>query len=66
MQTGKNHTAWRWLGVRLAYVESICQKGEGDKYSYTSDANKALLMSERECKAFCKYMHECATVGFWS
>ena len=62
-----NHTAWRFLQTHVAYVESIAPRGaKGDRYSYTSDADKALQMSDAQCRAFCRYMHECGTVGFWN
>ncbi len=61
------HTAWRSLGRGIGYVASIRKPGErGDKYSYTGDVDKALRMSERQCRAFCAYMRQCGTVGFWA
>lgn len=60
------HQAWRSIGNGIGYVEAINNTGTGDKYSYTDKADKALLMTENQCKAFCSYMQQCATVGFWS
>lgn len=59
------HTAWRFLGNQVAYVqENDCK--QGDKYSYTSDVDKALEMTEAQCRKFCRYMYDCASVGFWN
>ena len=67
-QTDKqNHIAWRWVGSRVAYVESVGNGQQlGDRYSYTSDETKAKRMTESQCRAFCKYMKECDSVGYWS
>lgn len=63
----QTHTAWRTLGNSIGYVEWIGNgQQKGDRYSYTSDVNKAKPMTEAQCKAFCAYMKECCTVGFWS
>lgn len=60
------HTAWRNLGNSIGYVETISNgQQKGDRYSYTSDLTKAKPMTEAQCKAFCAYMKDCATVGFW-
>lgn len=62
-----SHKAWRFLGKRPAYVESANPEiAKGDPYSYTSDMSKAILLTERQCRVFCKYMYDCGTVGFWS
>lgn len=59
------HKAWRYLGRNVAYVESI-DHPQGDPYSYTSDVNKAALITEQQCREFCEYMKRCETIGFWS
>ncbi len=61
-----NHSAWRHAvdGIPL-YVEEINTSGNGDRYSYTRDNDKALRMTEQQCRAFCLYMRDCASVGFW-
>ena len=66
--TEVKHKAWRFMtNGESAYVESIRKPGEkGDKYTYTAEESKALEMTETQCKAFCKYMKDCGTVGFWS
>lgn len=62
-----SHKAWRYLGNRVAYVESADERRtKGDPYSYTSDMSKAVLLTERQCRTFCGYMKACGTVGFWS
>ena len=63
----QTHTAWRSKpNGDIAYVEWIGNgQQKGDRYSYTSDVSKAKAMTEAQCKAFCAYMKECATVGFW-
>lgn len=62
-----NHTAWRMFNDgTVGYVESISTSGKGDPYSYTSSHEKALQMTEQQCKTFCRYMYDCGTVGFWS
>jgi hypothetical protein len=67
MNTTAHHTAWRTLGNRIAYVEHIGNgQQRGDRYSYTGDVNKAKQMTEKQCRDFCAYMRECATVGFWA
>lgn len=62
-----NHTAWRMFnGGRIGYVEWVGNgQHKGDRYSYTSEEGKAKPMTEAQCRAFCAYMKECATVGFW-
>ena len=61
------YKAWRYSNDGTpAYVEWIGNgQQKGDRYSYTSDESKAKPMTERQCKAFCSYMKECGTVGFW-
>jgi hypothetical protein len=67
MNTTPQHTAWRTLGNATAYVEWIGNgQQKGDRYSYTGDVNKAKQMTEKQCRDFCAYMRECATVGFWA
>lgn len=62
------HTAWRFLNNgTIAYVEWVGNgQQQGDRYSYTSDESKAKQMSEAQCRAFCSYMRDCGTVGFWA
>lgn len=63
------HNAWRFIGNNpILYVESFdwSPTRKGDPYSYTSEHSKALQMTEAQCRKFCKYMQECATVGYWS
>ncbi len=64
MNEHRNHTAWRFIANSVAYVESIGKTG--DKYAYTSNSENAMKLTEKQCKAFCKYMNECMTQGFWS
>jgi hypothetical protein len=59
------HHAWRSIGNSIGYVESINKTGTGDKYSYTEKVDKALSMTEKQCRSFCAYMRQCDTVGFW-
>ena len=67
MSTTPHHTAWRTLGNATAYVEWIGNgQQKGDRYSYTSEVLKAKPMTEKQCRDFCAYMRECATVGFWA
>lgn len=63
----EKHTAWRntYKG-EVMYVEEINNSGKGDKYGYTGNVDKALRMTEKECRDFCRYMYDCGTVGFWS
>lgn len=63
----KKHYAWRSFSTgRAAYVEHISNGHQkGDRYSYTTDKNKKKLMTESQCKAFCSYMKDCGTKGFW-
>ena len=61
------YTAWRFIrSMSPLYVESITYGKRGDRYSYTTDVNKAFPMTLTQCRAFCAYMHECGTVGYWS
>lgn len=60
------HSAWRSIGNGIGYVESINNTGTGDKYAYTDKVEKALPMTEKQCRSFCAYMQQCSTVGFWS
>ncbi len=61
-----NCKAWRFFNDgTIGYVETITT-GEGDKYSYTSKEEKAKALTEKQCKAFCNYMKDCGTVGFWN
>lgn len=62
-----NHTAWRFNfdGVPM-YVEAINYSGKGDRYSYTSTEANALKITQAQARAFCAYMRDCSTVGFWS
>ena len=65
--TPRAHLAWRsnLQGVPM-YVEAIRAPGErGDRYSYTSKEANALRLTDRQCRDFCAYMRDCATVGFW-
>lgn len=69
--TPRVHVAWRHtLKGSPMYVESIRKPGDrgdrGDRYNYTGSADKALKMTDRQCRDFCAYMRDCATVGFWS
>lgn len=62
------HTAWRFNNKGdVLYVEHAGNNQHGgDRYSYTTKEANAKKMTETQCRAFCKYMQECATVGFWS
>ena len=63
----QTHTAWRTLGDSIGYVETIGNgQQKGDRYSYTQDHTKAKQMTEAQCRAFCAYMKDCSTVGFWA
>lgn len=64
----QTHKAWRFFNDgSIGYVEWIGNgQQKGDRYSYVSDESKAKPMTEAQCRAFCAYMKECATVGFWS
>lgn len=66
MTLTNTHHAWRSIGNSIGYVESINNTGKGDRYSYTGKVDNALLMSDKQCRSFCAYMRQCATVGFWS
>lgn len=61
------HTSWIYTPANaLLYVEHVSNgQQRGDRYSYTTDANQAKKMTEAQCKAFCSYMKDCASVGFW-
>lgn len=63
-----DHHAWRFVGDRFLYVEEIknTHLARGDKYAYTTTADKALPMTADECRAFCAYMKLCGTDGYWS
>ena len=63
----QTHTAWRSKpNGDISYVASIGNgQQKGDRYSYTGDESKAKPMTESQCRAFCAYMKECDTVGFW-
>lgn len=64
----QTHTAWRMFNNgKIGYVEWIGNgQHKGDRYSYTSEESKAKPMTEAQCRAFCAYMKDCGTVGFWS
>lgn len=67
MSNPAQHTAWRTLGNRVAYVEWVGNGQQtGDRYSYTSDATKAKPLTEKQCRDFCAYMRDCGAVGFWA
>ena len=68
MNTQTQHTAWRsFNNGSIGYVESISNgQQKGDRYSYTGSVEKAKPMTEAQCRAFCVYMKECSSVGFWS
>lgn len=59
------HTAWRHVGKVALYVQAV-HNGAGDRYSYTQDAKQAAQLTEHQCRLFCSYMRDCASVGFWS
>lgn len=62
----KIHIAWRFVSNSQAlYVEEINATGKGDKYSYTQNVDRALKMSEAQCKRFARYMRECDSVAYW-
>lgn len=63
----QTHTAWRnKIDGTSLYVEHVSNgQHTGDRYSYTTEASKSKPMTEAQCRAFCAYMKECATVGFW-
>ena len=64
----QTHTAWRMFNNdTIGYVEWIGNgQHKGDRYSYISEESKAKPMTEAQCRAFCAYMKDCGTVGFWS
>lgn len=64
----QTHTAWRTKADGSTwYVESVGNgQQQGDRYSYTDKVDQAKQMTEAQCRAFCAYMKDCATVGFWS
>lgn len=67
--TMNNHKAWRFMNDKTVwYVESFdySPNRKGDPYSYTSNADKALALTDAQCRKFCRYMADCGTVGFWS
>lgn len=61
------HKAWRHghngKPLYVLWIGNGQQKG--DRYDYTTDESQAKPMTERQCRAFCNYMKECASVGFW-
>jgi len=61
------HTAWTYTPANaLLYVGHISNDQQrGDRYSYTTKAEQAKQLTEAQCKAFCSYMKDCASVGFW-
>ena len=65
LETDTHHNAWRSIGINIGYVEAINTTGKGDRYSYTDKLEKALPMTEKQCRLFCSYMKQCDTVGFW-
>jgi hypothetical protein len=62
-----NHTAWRTKADGSTWYVDWIGNGQqqGDRYSYTLEESKAKPMTEAQCRAFCAYMKECETVGFW-
>lgn len=68
MSNANIHTAWRFnIAGQCLYVQEIRKSGErGDRYNYTDRADKALSMTEAQCRTFTRYMKECDSVGFWS
>jgi hypothetical protein len=61
------HKAWRFaVDGTVRYVQEINHTGKGDRYSYTWLQDKALPMTEHQCRMFCAYMKQCYDVGFWS
>ena len=63
----KIHTAWRFVSSgQPLYVEEINTTGKGDKYIYTQNADKALRMTQAQCRSFARYMKECDSVAYWS
>lgn len=62
----KQHIAWRFSPQgNIMYVSGV-HNGKGDRYSYTSNQEDAYKMTEHQCRLFCSYMKDCATIGFWS
>lgn len=61
------HKAWRFApNGSIMYVEWVGNgQQKGDRYSYTGDEAKAKPLTEQQCRAFCAYMRDCGTVGFW-
>lgn len=60
--------AWRFLpgkGGPLYVAHIFNGQQKGDRYSYTTDGDKAYPMTDAQCRAFCSYMRQCATVGYW-
>jgi hypothetical protein len=60
------YKAWRSLGNSVAYVETVEINGKGDRYSYTDKVDNAIKLSESQAKAFCSYMKQCDTIGFYN
>lgn len=67
MSSTQTHTSWRvFNNGTIGYVEWIGNGHQrGDRYSYTKEESKAKPMTEEQCRAFCAYMKDCSTVGFW-
>ena len=68
MSEKEMHRAWRISGQTgvPAYVEWIGNgQQRGDRYSYTTNEAKAKPMTAAQCRAFCAYMRDCGTVGYW-
>ena len=64
-----SHNAWRFSGTSNAplYVETVGNGQQaGDRYSYTTKQENAKLLTEKQCRDFCAYMKQCASVGYWS
>lgn len=60
------HQAWRFnIDGAIRYVEEVNYTGKGDRYAYTDKEANAAELTEDQCRKFCSYMKQCATVGFW-
>lgn len=57
------YKAWRYVGLVCLYVQTTTPGS--DRYSYTTDANKAKPLTEHQARAFCAYMAACSSVGYW-
>jgi hypothetical protein len=64
--SNQTHTAWRCIGKLTMYVQTVNHHNAGDAYTYSSKLSDAAELSEAQCKAFCAYMKDCSTVGFWA